>query len=358
MEYLKLGWNVLKRRWYVPVLALALAATAVGLTVGFFPPEKQASATMFLRAPDVKTSASAYQGDLFSRQRIQTYRDFVTSPDLARMVIKRLAVGETPGQLIAKTTATSNKDTVLLTISVTDPDAQHAADLANGYAAVFADYVAQMEHVQNNPDVPPLATLVSPADARDATTTGMKLWVLLSAAGAGAVVLSLLAIWLLEYCDRRVRSRRQVENAVGAPVLGVIPPAAALSGDDVDDEVTDAVGRIAVNLGERVREQGTLLVVGVPADADAEGVATLLDTQLRQRNATVSVVTGPDDLGSAEFASAVAEADGVLVVAVAGRTNATLLAQAAREAELAGTPIVGAVVNRSRQTATPAGVYV
>ena len=68
----------------------------------------------------MKTSGSAYQGDLFSRQRAQTYIKMFHSDELAQTVIDKLALNITPQQLVSQVSASAVKGTVLMTISVTD----------------------------------------------------------------------------------------------------------------------------------------------------------------------------------------------------------------------------------------------
>ena len=84
MELLIKTWTKVGQRWQIVAACLAVALFgAIGYQASAGP-TYTASTEFFLRAPDVKTSAGAYQGDLFSRQRAQTYVKLFESDDLAK----------------------------------------------------------------------------------------------------------------------------------------------------------------------------------------------------------------------------------------------------------------------------------
>ena len=66
MELITRGWTIIRRRW--PILLACLAIAAVGVAVYNVSSDKLyvASTEVFLRAPDVKSSSAAYEGELFS----------------------------------------------------------------------------------------------------------------------------------------------------------------------------------------------------------------------------------------------------------------------------------------------------
>lgn len=82
--------------------------------------------------------------------------------------------------------AAAEERTVLMTITATDSNPDRAAQIANSYAAVFPQYMAQMENVGRDPRVAqnPLATVVqtaTPPTKSDGLPTSLLLL-------AGAVV--------------------------------------------------------------------------------------------------------------------------------------------------------------------------
>jgi capsular polysaccharide biosynthesis protein len=259
MELLRV-WTIIRHRW--PILLACLAVAAVGTTVYSASADKDytASTELFIRAPDVKTSAGAYQGDLFSRQRAQTYAKMFDSDELAQMVIDKLGLAVTPRQLASQVSATPVKNTVLIVVSVTDSNAQHAANIANGYGEVLGGYVAKLENVINNPDIPPLVQVVTTANPADAEVSGIPMWMVASVAGAVALLVATGVIWVLEHFDTKVRSRRQVEEITGCDIVGKLPKTRALGSDgDVgqafhdSEEFKQAALRLSLNVESGLR---------------------------------------------------------------------------------------------------------
>ncbi|MGH3959084.1 MAG: hypothetical protein ACRDTL_08955 [Mycobacterium sp.] len=214
-----------------------------------------ASTELFLRAPDVKTSAGAYQGDLFSRQRAQTYVNMFHSDELAQMVIDKLDLKVTPQQLMSQVSAATVKDTVLMVVSVIDGNRQHAANIANAYGDVLGTYVAKLENVSNNPDIPPLIQVVSKANPASAKASGYPTSMVAFAAAVVALLVAIGLIWFLEHFDTKVRSRRQVEAITGSDILGKLPKTRALGSKgnvaqafDDSEEFRQAALRLSLNV--------------------------------------------------------------------------------------------------------------
>jgi len=79
LDYLR----ILRRRWWLVFGATVLAAgLAVAITM-HTPPEYATSVTFFVTMPATGVS-DAYQGDLFSQQRVKSYADLLTSDRLAQ----------------------------------------------------------------------------------------------------------------------------------------------------------------------------------------------------------------------------------------------------------------------------------
>ena len=234
MELLIKAWTKVGQRWPILLGCLAFALLSAMVYQVTADTQYTASTEFFLRAPDVKTSAGAYQGDLFSRQRAQTYVNLFQSDDLAQTVIDKLGLPVTPQELVSKVSASAVKNTVLMIVSVTDSNAQHAANIANGYGSVLGAYIAKLENVSNDPTVGPLVQVVAKASPATAIASGYPTWMVAFAALVAALSGAIAVIWFLERFDNKVRSRRQVEEITGCDVIGKLPKCPPLgSGGDV-----------------------------------------------------------------------------------------------------------------------------
>jgi capsular polysaccharide biosynthesis protein/Mrp family chromosome partitioning ATPase len=255
MELLTRGWTKFRQRW--PIVLACLAAAVLGVTVYHVGAGKDyvASTELFIRAPDMKTSVGAYQGDLFSRQRAQTYVKMFHSEELAQMVVDKLGLNVTAQQLASKVSATSVKNTVLIVVSITDRNAQHAANIANGYGDVLATYIAKIENISGDPRVGPLVKVVTRADPASAKVSGYPTSMVAFAALTMALLVAASLIWFLERFDNKVRSRRQVEEITGCDIVGKLPKTRALgsNGDvgqafDESEEFKQAALRLSLNI--------------------------------------------------------------------------------------------------------------
>lgn len=260
MELLKKGWTVCRQRWLIFLTFVAVAAVGAALYNATAGEQYTASTELFLRAPDVKSSASAYQGDLFSRQRAQTYVKMFQSDELAQMVIDRLGLDMTSNQLVSQVSASTVKSTVLMVISVTDRNAQRAANIANAYGDVLGKFIAKLENVENNPDIPPLVQVVTRASPASATAAGLPSWMVALAAVVMALVAATGLVWFLDHFDTKVRSRRKIEEITESDIIGRLPKTRALgSGGDADkafDESEDfaqAALRLSLNVESVLR---------------------------------------------------------------------------------------------------------
>lgn len=308
MEFLKLSWFVIRRRWSVILLCLAVCLAGAALFTAAQPKTYTAQSMMFLRAPDMKTSASAYQGDLFTRQRAQTYMNLFSSDDLAKTVVDELHLPMTPAEVESKVSAENIKDTVIIVVSVTDTNAQQAANIANGYSSAFGHYVLVMENLADDPTVKPLVSVVKTASADTAVQNGYSTTMIFGAAVALALVLSAMIMYALERLDTRLRTRRQLEAMTGAPVIGTFGDEIAdadISGNFDDgthgdtstadgdregpsrdgDALADSARRLLTGIRTRLEvgssdrpqeQQGLVTVFGADDNSDASHVATAL----------------------------------------------------------------------------------
>src|SRR4051812_23492851 len=103
-----------------------LVGTAVILAVGFAAvvsltttPRYAARVTFFITTPHGGV-ADAYQGGLFSEQRVSSYVELLTSDRLAKAVVANHPVGLSADEVRQRISANAHRDTVLLEATVTD----------------------------------------------------------------------------------------------------------------------------------------------------------------------------------------------------------------------------------------------
>jgi capsular exopolysaccharide synthesis family protein len=215
--------RAIRRRWWLVVGSVVLALATAAIVTVLTPPRYEASVTFFVSAQTKGGVTDAYQGDLFSQQRVASYVDLLTSDRLADMIV---ASGHTPGldasQVQSRVSARALPNTVLLSASVTDGDRARALSLAKDLAREFATLVQTLETPSGGTVAsvrvevvagPRLAeTPVAPTPARN---LGLAL-VLGLLAGVGLAALR-------EAMDTTVKDAASLAEHVDAPVLSSVP---------------------------------------------------------------------------------------------------------------------------------------
>ncbi|QNN54019.1 polysaccharide biosynthesis tyrosine autokinase [Nocardioides mesophilus] len=212
--------RVIRRRWLL-IVSCVLVVVGVAAAVTFTAtPIYQSTARLFVSTPDQRGD-SAYQGSLFSIQRVASYAELASDRELARRVIKDLGLDLEPEALADKVTATVKPETVILEIQVTDPDPKRAQKLAQTLAEEVADYIAEIETPPGRANAPIKASLVGTATVPNSPISPQPVRNL----GLGLVLGLLLGLGLAvlrELLDTSVKGPADIAEITETPVLGGI----------------------------------------------------------------------------------------------------------------------------------------
>ncbi len=209
--------ETLKKRLLLIISITLIAAIVSGVVSYFFlTPIYQASTQILVnqtKNDQTVYSPSEVQTNL---QLINTYNVIITSPAILDIVSKELDLNMTAAQLKGKITVGSEKDSQVVNLSVQDPDAKAAAQIANKTAEVFQKEIPNIMKVDN-------VSILAKADVTE-NPAPIKPRPLLNV--AIAIVVGLMAgigiAFLLEYFNNTVKNEQDVEKILGLPILGVI----------------------------------------------------------------------------------------------------------------------------------------
>jgi receptor protein-tyrosine kinase len=284
--------------WWLLVGAVLLAVGAAGFVTYAATPLYSSSTQLFISTSSSDaTSAAAYQGNLFSQQRVTSYAQLLTSEQLAAQVIDELGLDLTPAQLAGRVSATPLPDTVILRVSVTDPSAQQAQTLADALGRHFADRVGQLE----TPDGGTVSAVkVTTIEAADFNGTPVSPNVTRNL-GLGAVLgllLGLVLAFLRSRLDNTVKTAEDVRQFADAGVIGTILEDPQLSEahlvTDLDQQSVSAESfrSIRTNLQFLDVDRPPRVIV-VSSSVPGEGKSTLavnLATVLAQSGSRVALI--------------------------------------------------------------------
>ena len=214
--------SVLRARWIV-IVAATLVGGLVALAISLLTtPIYQAKLQFYVTVAAGDSAAAAYQGSLGAQQRVQSYAALVKSTDITQDVVDSSGVDLTATDISDRVTAATDPNTVLLSVAVTDPDPQRALGIAEAFGGVLPEAIERLETPDGGgPALAKLSVVNPPAlpttPVAPKTEQNVAIGLLLGfVAGIGITLLS-------HTLDRRVRSKEQLEDIAGKPVVGSIP---------------------------------------------------------------------------------------------------------------------------------------
>jgi receptor protein-tyrosine kinase len=215
-DYLK----VVRRRWRVIVTSMLVVVAIAAIVTFRTTPEYQSSSRLFVSTTEQSTS-DAYQGGLFSIQRVSSYADLVNGQELAKRVIDDLKLNMEPAELSKEISATVVPDTVILEISATDPDPRRAQTICRTVAQELSEFVSDLETPPGQTNAPIKASIVDSANLPETPISPQPLRNL----GLALVLGLLLGVGLAvirELLDTTVKGHDDISQITDTPVLGGI----------------------------------------------------------------------------------------------------------------------------------------
>jgi capsular exopolysaccharide synthesis family protein len=204
------------------VLTALMAALGIAMLITVhMVPQYATSVTFFITTPN-NGATDAYQGGLFSQQRVKAYQTVLTSDRLAELIATAPGLDLGPEAIRKRISAQAIPDTVLLRATVTDSSRDRARLVATVLASRFKSLVESLE-------TPPGAGIssvkvevvvgpetadapVSPRPVRNHALAGLLGLIV----GAGAAVMR-------EVLDTTVKTPESLQHLAAAPVLARVP---------------------------------------------------------------------------------------------------------------------------------------
>ena len=213
--------RILRRRWPIIVACVVIVVgVAAGLTA-HATKEYKSTAQLFISTSTSTSSSDVYQGSLASTQRVASYADLATGKELAERVIAATGLDYTPSDLAQKLTAEAVPETVLLNISVTDPDPELAQQLTAVYGSQLSELVAELETPPGATTPILKATVVDSASLPDSPVSPKPLRNLGLALVLGLLLGFGFAV-LREVLDTSVKTADDVASSANAAVMAGI----------------------------------------------------------------------------------------------------------------------------------------
>jgi len=292
-QYLEVLWR--RKLIVAAILALALGA-AVLFTLRQQPQYRAETTIVVGQAGGLVQPQNASAIQPFSA----TMQELIKSGVVARRVISALGLSVTPETLLNRVSVSFNPESAALNVSVVDRYPDQARAIAERIGIAFSALVKErfgQPAAAGGAATPPLtATVWDPAHVIPGKVRPTPKLNLAVAAALG-LVLGLLAAFVVDYFDRRLRTTEEIERAMGVPVIGQIPsltrdsrrPRLAWS---ENGNVAEAFRALRANL-QYLGVNRPLRTILVTSPSPAQGKTTVcasLATALAQSGAAVVVV--------------------------------------------------------------------
>jgi capsular polysaccharide biosynthesis protein len=153
---------------------------------------------------------------------LNSYATVMWSKPYAQEVIDRLNLMRVAEDLKGNVTFATDDNRMVILIDVDDHDGEVANDIANTWASLLVEWRDEQNSLQNKQDrvFAQIIEYAAYRQLRPRTTINV------AAGGVFGVAIGALVVFVLEWLDAGVvRDPGKLEQEIGLPVLGTIPPA-------------------------------------------------------------------------------------------------------------------------------------
>ncbi|MGY1802952.1 polysaccharide biosynthesis tyrosine autokinase [Blastococcus sp. SYSU D00922] len=280
--------------WWLLVSGILVGLLLAGALSWAATPLYSSSTRLFVSVAGTTDTSAAYQGNLFSQQRVTSYAELLTGEQLAEEVVDDLGLDLSAEAVARKVAARALPDTVILEVTVTDTSAERARDIAASLGEQFTERVTELETPEGaEASTVKVTTVQAPKLNADPVSPD---WTRNLALGAVLGLLIGLGLALLRSrLDNTVKTNDDVDALTGAGVIGTVLEDSRLDEKHVitaaDDHTptAEAFRAIRTNL-QFLDVDNPPKVIVVASSVPGEGKSTLavnLSTALAQSGSRV-----------------------------------------------------------------------
>ena len=202
------------KKFFIIFVGLLVGTIALLGSVFFIKPKYTSTTRIYVvsRSSDTALTNQDLQAGSYL---VNDYKEVITSSEVLSSVIDQEKLSMSAGQLSGEIAVNIPTDTRVISISVTDTDAQRACDIANTVREVAAEKIKAVTKVDD------VTTLESATKPSHPSSPNVKKNAAIGAlAGIFLVVVGILVV---EVLDDRVRRPEDIEEVLGMTLLGVVP---------------------------------------------------------------------------------------------------------------------------------------
>lgn len=202
------------KKFFIVFVGLLVGTIALLGSVFFMKPKYTSTTRIYIvsRSSDTSLTNQDLQAASYL---VNDYKEVITSSEVLSSVIDQEKLSMSTGELSKEIAVTIPTDTRVISIAVTDTDAQRACDIANTVRQVAAEKIKAVTKVDD------VTTLESATKPSHPSSPNVKKNAAIGA--LAGVFLAVVGILVAEVLDDRVRRPEDIEEVLGMTLLGVVP---------------------------------------------------------------------------------------------------------------------------------------
>ena len=212
--------DILMKRWKM-IVSITLIATLAAAIISFFiiAPKYEASTKVFIGKENTKDQNYNNSDIQMYQQLLKTYAGVITTNDLVEKAIDTANLNITSEEVLKNLTVTPSANTQILEINYISTNRVLSRDLVD---AVTTQFIKTSTELIPNGNVKIIESVKMP-EAPVSPNKKMNIAI----AFLLGLMISVGLAFLLEFMDNTFKTKEQLEQILGIPVIGAIP-------DDLD----------------------------------------------------------------------------------------------------------------------------
>ena len=214
----RLIFVVLNKWWLVLLAGITFGCAAYLYTANFITPMYRTNISVYVNniGEDVKRSDTINTADLTASQRlVNTYVTIITSNTVLDKVSDRIGDAYSAAAIRTMMTCAAVKDTEIFTVTVTNENAESAANIANTIANVAISEIPMFLEGSSVKIVDYAIAPSAPFTPDIPRNTAMG--------AAAGVLLIVIIVAAIDIFDKRIKTEEDLTRISNIPVLGAVP---------------------------------------------------------------------------------------------------------------------------------------
>jgi len=237
---LKEIYEVIKKRIRL-ILSLTVGAILIAAVVSYaiLTPTYESSSQFIVNQSQQDKMETYDVNDIRSNvELINTYNVIIKSTAILNDVVDQLNLDISATTLAKDIQVSSEQDSQVVTVTVTDESPEQATDIANATVDIFQDKIADIMNVDNVSVLTEASTPGNPKPVAPNPKLNIAIALVLGA------MIGIGVAFLLEYLDNTIATEEDLEKHLDLPILGVISHIE-------NDHIEDGKEKFKINQGNR-----------------------------------------------------------------------------------------------------------